>query len=136
MNKEELSEWFWKKLNSCCPVYHLDYPDSVFWFYDEKIIRKIKLCKLNNQKINFNIKFSNNCLFEQNNKECYLYCDFEKIWTFFHKNNDTGYREIQKSIKNILIENPKLSKYTPLMRNLIWTDMMYENRSLSLITDI
>ena len=136
MNKEELSEWFWDKFNNCYPVKHIYYPNSIFWFYDEQFNRKIKLCKLNNQKLNFDVKFKDNCLFEQNIKDKYLFCNYDKIWIYFQIDNNDIYRQIQQNIIETLNENEKFKLYTPLVRNLIWKDMMRNNIYLTLITDI
>ena len=82
-NKEELTKWLIDKFNSCYPVTHTDYPKSIFWFYDKKITRKIKLCKINNQDITLPAIVTGICLFEENYKNNYFNCDYHEIWTFF-----------------------------------------------------
>ena len=131
MNKEELTKWFWNKFNSCYPVTHIDFPDSVFWFYDEKIMRKLKLCEINKTEINkteFKIKFKNNCLFEHDTRNKYLYCDYLEIWKIVEDNYEFSYREIQDTIHNILNENEKLKGCSPLKRNIIWYSYMNDNK--------
>ena len=113
MKKEELSEWFYDKFNSCYPVVHDDYPDSIFWFYDERYVRKIKLCKLNNQKISLINKVNGICLFEQDFKNKHLWCNYDEIWSFFKQNYKDNYNEIQSIIKEILSDTTKLNVYTP-----------------------
>ena len=113
MTKEELTIWFWNKFNSCYPVVHDDYPDSIFWFCDPNYIRKIKLCKLNNQKIILPNKVIGTCLFEQDSKYSCLYCKFDEIWLFFKQNYKDNYDDIQSLIKEILSDTTKLNVYTP-----------------------
>ena len=116
MTKEELSNWFWCKLFSCYPVKHDDYPNSIFWFYDEKIVRYIKLCKLNNQKIKLPNKVKGVCLFEQNINAKHLWCDYDEIWSFFEKNYMNEYNNIQLFIKEILSDDTKLNDHIPLVK--------------------
>ena len=113
MNKEELTKWFINKFSSCYPVKHDDLPDGIFWYYDEKFIRKIKLCKLNNQEITLPDKVKGTCLFEQDLKNKYLWCDNEEIWNFFRNNYIDNYDDIQSLIKAILSDTTKLNVYTP-----------------------
>ena len=113
MTKEEISNWFINKLTSCYPVKHYDYPDSILWFYDENFIRKIKLCKLNNQYISLPNKVSGICLFEQNIKNKVLSCDYNEIWCFFKTNYINNYSDIQSLIKDLLSDTTKLNVYTP-----------------------
>ena len=112
MTKEELTIWFWNKFNSCYPVIHDDYPDSIFWFYDERYVRKIKLCKLNNQKIISPNKVIGTCLFEQDFKTKYLWCNYDDIWLFFKQNYKDNYNDVQLLIKEILSDTTKLNVYT------------------------
>ena len=113
MTKEELTNWFWNKFNLCYPVTHDDFPNSVFWFYDQNYIRKIKLCKLNNQEITLHNKVTGTCLFEQDLKNQYLWCDNDNIWSFFEQNYNTNYDDIQSIITDILSDTTKLNVYTP-----------------------
>lgn len=112
MEKEELSKWFYNKLNSCYPVKHDDYPNDIFWFYDEQIVRKIKLCKINNTEITIT-KVKGTCLFEQNLTNKNLWCDYNIIWSFFEKNYNVNYSDIQSLITSILSEPDKLNVYIP-----------------------
>jgi len=113
MEKEELTKWFIDKFNSCYPVAHDNYPDSIFWFHDELYTRKMKLCKLSNQKITLPNKISGECLFEQDFNSKYLWCDYNEIWSFFEKNDIYNYDKIQSSIKDILSDTTKFSVFTP-----------------------
>ncbi len=112
MTKDELTDWFWNKFNSCYTVTHDDYPDSIFWFYSEQFVRKLKLCKLNNQDITLPDKIKGCCLFEQSFKIKKLYCDYNIIWRFFKQNYKDDYDEIQLFINDILSDTIKLNAYT------------------------
>ncbi len=51
MNKEELSKWFWNKFNSCYPVKHEDFTESIFMFYDEQFLRQRKLYRVLDEEL-------------------------------------------------------------------------------------
>ena len=74
MSEEELKVWFFDRLNSCYPVIHDDYPNRLYWFYDEKFIRKMKLCRLSGTEVKLPVNVNGRCLFEQDIKNKYLYC--------------------------------------------------------------
>ena len=117
MSKEELATWFINKLTSCYPVIHDNYSNRIFWFYDEKYVRKLKLCKLNNQEISLPNKVYGVCLFEQNIKTMNLWCDYDNIWSFFESNYINKYNDIQLLINDILSDYTKLNVYTPVRRS-------------------
>ena len=116
MTKEEISNWFINKIRSCYPVVkHEDYPDSILWVYDEKYVRKLKLCKLNNQEIILHNKVKGHCLFRQDLKSQYLWCDYDEIWSFLESNYSYNYNENKLLIKKILSDYTKLNAYTPII---------------------
>ena len=114
MTEQELKVWFFDRLNSCYPVIHDDYPDSILWFYDKQFIRKFKLCKLSGEENELPSKVSGRCLFEQYMKNKVLYCDFDEIWSVFYKEYSDNYNDVQRLIKSLLEEEAKLKMYTPL----------------------
>ena len=95
MTKEELKIWFWNKFNNCYYVVHDDYPKSLFMYYDKKIIRKMKLCKISGEKYNMQNKISGVCLFEQDYKNKSFYLNYDEITQFFFKNYSTNYNKIK-----------------------------------------
>lgn len=113
MTKEEITKWFIDKFNSCYPVKHDDLPYSIFYYYDEKYIRKLKLCKLNNKYFTSPTEVKGYCLFEQDAATEDLWCDYLEIWAFFKKNYINNYDEIQSLITEILSDDNKLNVYTP-----------------------
>lgn len=128
MNKEEITEWFWNKFDSCYPVKCDDYPNRIFWLHDEKVIRKIKLLKLNNEKIDFEVKFKYNCLFEQNIEFNYFYNDYIEIWSFLEDNYINNYRSVQSIIKDIISDDYNLKPYTPFIKKGICKNILYDKR--------
>ena len=108
MTKEELSTWFWDKFNSCYPAIHHDYPESIFWYYDDKVLRKIKLCKLDGKEFT-QTKVTGVWLFEQDFKNQYLYCNYDKILLFFYENYSDNFYDIQSLIKDVIKETDKMS---------------------------
>jgi len=114
MTKEELTIWFVRKFNSCYPVSIPDNDTRLLWFYDEKVIRKIKLCKIENNKYYKPKTVKGTCLFDMHISNRYLYCDLNTIWKFFEKNYSENYDKIQSLIIEIIKNNiSKLSYYTP-----------------------
>lgn len=111
MTEKELKNWFMNKINSCYAVKHIDYPDSIFWFYDENKLRKIKLCNINNE-INLNNNVSGVCLFEINLTNYTFYCDYSNIWSYLKMNYSDNYTDIQIFIKSLLNKNNNLNSLT------------------------
>ena len=103
MTEQELKQWFINKFNDCYQVKHIDYPDSIFMFYDPKVTRYIKLCKLSGQTINLT-KASGVCLFEQDYDAKYLYIDYDNIYMFIKSNGVPLLTEIKIYIHSWLTE--------------------------------
>lgn len=112
MNEEQLKKWFFDKFNSCYPVKHDNLPESIFWFYDELFIRKIKICKLNNQIVKTPSKVTGICLFEMDFKNDWFNCDYDYIWTVLKDKYINNYDDIQALIKKWLIDD-NFSNITP-----------------------
>jgi len=134
MTKEELTNWFCNKFNSCYPVTHDDYPKRIFWYYEEKFVRKLKLCKLNNQDITLPNKVKGECLFVQDLNNEYLWCDNKEIWEFLKQNYSDTYDEIQSLIKNIMSDTTKLNVYTPQYVFLSIREIMSDTTKLNVYT--
>ncbi len=133
MTKDELTKWFVNKFNSCYPVIHDDYPEHIFWFYDEKYIRKLKLCKLNNNKLSYD-KIKGYCIFNQDKQYNYLWCDYGEIWSFVEKNYTDNYNGVQSIIKKILVDNYKLIGYNIAYDNILLSYGTLEVNKLNLYT--
>lgn len=103
MTEIELKQWFFDKLYNCYPVKNSEYPDSIFWLYDDQFIRKMKLCRLSDKEITYPSNITGKCLFEQDIKYKYLHCDFDEIWRFFYNEGYNGYDTVKQLIKNWLI---------------------------------
>lgn len=134
MSEEELKIWFCNKFNSCYPVKHDDYPESVFWYYDESYMRKLKLCKINNQEITLPTKVSGVCLFEQDSKNKRFNCDYEEIWHIFEDKYSTNYFGVQSLIASWLKEIDKLSVLTPIRDTKGRFCKLKDTRKLSVLT--
>jgi hypothetical protein len=113
MNKEELRKWFNNKFNLCYSITHSDYPNCIYWYYDEQIARKIKMCKICNSDYIITNQIKGICLFEQNVFTKKLWCDYDEVWSFFITNYSTDYNEVKCLILEILLDNEKLFLYTP-----------------------
>jgi len=133
MTKEELSTWFWDKFNSCYPVVHSDYPESIFWYYDDKVLRKIKLCKLDGKEFN-QTNITGVCLFEQDFKFGHLNCDYDKIWSFFYENHSDSYSGVQSLITSILEDSDKMKVLTPVQFNISKTEKLEDSDKMKVLT--
>jgi len=123
MTEQELKQWFWNKFSSCYYVVHEDYPKSLFMYYDEKFIRKIKLCKLGGKDIKMPSVISGICLFEQDYKNGYLYMDYDEITDFFYKNYSKDYFRVKEMVTGWLKDSEKMSMLSPnyqLRRDRSW----------------
>lgn len=111
MNKEEISNWFQDKLNSCYVIQNSDYKKHLFLTYDKQYIRKLKLGKLNNQKITLPNKPKGICMFTQNLKHNMMYFNYDIIAEIFNNNNIVNYDNIQLIISDVLskCDFPKLN---------------------------
>ena len=118
METKELKEWFWNKFNSCYYVVHEDFPQSLFMFYDEMFIRKMKLCKLcklSGKEVVFPKKPLGICLFEQDYKNKHLYMSYSEISHFLYKNYSSkcvDWVEIRKLVDSWLKETEKVNVLT------------------------
>ena len=136
MDVEELKVWFFDKLYSCYSVKNDDYPNNIFWFYDESFVRKVKLYKLNNKEISLPLKVKGKgvCLFDQDLKNKSLWCDYDEIWSVFEKEYMYNYIDIQSLIKGWLEEDSKLNVYTPAFNFLCHTKGLEEDSKLNVYT--
>jgi len=134
MTKEELTIWFFDKFNSCYPVKHVDFPDSIYWINDEQYLRKLKLCKLNNTHINLPNKVNGKCFFRQDLKSEYLWCNSIEIWSFFEKNYKYNYDDIQSLIKEILSDTTKLNVYTSAYEDIHLRFVLSDTTKLNVYT--
>ena len=104
LSKRELKKWFLEKFNNCYYVVHKDYPRSFFMYYDEMLIRKMKLCKLSGKEFVYPEKPSGVCLFEQDYENEYLYMNYDEIVSFFFQNYSSRWLEIKELINSWLKE--------------------------------
>jgi hypothetical protein len=131
-NKAELIDWFWEKFNSCYLVKHEDLPESIFMFYDPQYIRKLKLANISGEKIN-KTDITGFCLFQQDWKNNYLYCNFGEIWDHLYYNYSTNYIEINQFIKDRLKEHSKMSVLTPFRLHRINGAVLEEHSKMSVL---
>ena len=68
MTEEELKKWFWDKYNSCYPYKHVQFPDSIFMYYDINFIRAKKLATILNKDFEYPTEVKGNCLIEYTTK--------------------------------------------------------------------
>ena len=113
MNKEELKIWFWKKFDSCYPVTHVDYPKSIFYYYDKQYLRQKKLSRITGEALEYPSAVQGICLFEQDEKNGYLWINYYEIWSFFESNYSSNYADIKELISVWLKETTKLKPLTP-----------------------
>ncbi|MCK9477613.1 MAG: hypothetical protein M0R46_16985 [Candidatus Muirbacterium halophilum] len=113
MTKEEIQIWFRNKFNSCYGVVHDDYPESIFMYYDPQFIRQKKLSRIVGEEIEYPIKPTGICLFEQDYKNGYLFMNYDEITSFFYENYSNNWLEIKELISTMLKDDSKLQILTP-----------------------
>ena len=113
MTKEEIQIWFRNKFNSCYGVLHEDFPESIFMYYDPQFIRQKKLSRIVGEEIEYPIKPTGICLFEQDYKNGYLWMNYGEITSFFYKNYSPDWLEVKELISDMLKEYSKLQVLTP-----------------------
>ena len=111
---DKLKTWFWDKFNSCYLVKHEDYPESIFMYYDPQYVRKMKLAKISGEEIYKN-NITGLCLFEQDWKNKWFYCNFVEIWDYLYDNYSKNYTDAEQFITDRLEEHTKMSVLTPCM---------------------
>jgi hypothetical protein len=112
MTKKELKEWFWDKFNNCYKVIHIEFPDSIFMFYDINYIRAKKLANILGKELNPPTEINGICLCEISVTYFVIYFDYNEIWSFFEQNYNSDYKEIQKLINSWLKEHDNLKDLT------------------------
>ena len=55
----------------------------------------------------------NNWYFEQNEKNCVIWCQTDRVWLFFETNYSSKYTDIQSIIRNLMERHYKLRGLTP-----------------------
>ena len=137
MKTEELKKRFWEKFNNCYYVVHEDYPRSLFMYYDEKFIRKIKLYKITGEKIiETPNKPSGVCLFEQDYKDGYFYIDYDEMISFFYKNYSSNWQEIRLLVDSWLKESDKVGVLTTIIPAFLSTCVLKESDKVGVLTTI
>ena len=136
MTEEQLKEWFWDKFNSCYSVKHDNYPDTIFMIYDINFIRAKKLANILDKDVKYPIEVKGDCLFQQNFKIGYLWCDYQEIWSFFKKNYSSNSKEISNLIKGWLEEHDKLKVLTPKLMSRTRLILLEEHDKLKVLTPV
>ena len=119
MTKEELKIWFWKKFDSCYPVTHDDYPQKIYYYYDKQYLRQKKLCRITGEALEYPSVVYGKCLFEQDEKNDYLWINYYEIWSFLEVNYSSNYNDIKELISEWLKETTKLKVLTPCCNTIV-----------------
>ncbi|MCK9415981.1 hypothetical protein M0Q97_04905 [Candidatus Dojkabacteria bacterium] len=134
MTKEEISKWFRNKYNSCYPVVHKDYPESIFMIYDEQFLRQKKLARILDEDVIYPSKIEGICLFHLDYKNRWFDCNYNEFWLFLYDNYSSNYYDIQTLIKNLLVEHDKLQVLTPHLPSQSSADILVEHDKLQVLT--
>ena len=113
MTEEKLKIWFWDKFNSCYPVEHKGFQNSIFMYYDPNFIRSKKLANILNKDVEYPTEIKRVCLFRQDFDSESLLCDYNRVWMFFLSNFSRNDQEIRDLIKGWLEEHDKLKILRP-----------------------
>ena len=132
---DKLKTWFWDKFNSCYLVKHEDYPESIFMYYDPQYVRKMKLAKISGEEIYKN-NITGLCLFEQDWKNKWFYCNFVEIWDYLYDNYSKNYTDAEQFITDRLEEHTKMSVLTPCPISYCLTRLLEEHTKMSVLTPL
>ena len=135
-SEEELKQWFWAKFLSCYYVKHDDYPNSIFMIYDKQFLRKVVINSILGKPIDYPKEVKGLCLFYQDYKNGYLWCDRFEIWSFLEKNYRDNYTDTQALIKGWLSEADKLNVLTPYIHTLVPSQVLSDADKLNVLTPI
>ena len=103
-----------EKWNSCIWMTHEDHPGDIVMIYDKQFIRQKKLNSLfDEEEIVFNKTPDSVVLFYQDYKNGYLRCDYSEIWSILESKYRLKYNDIKLLIKEVLLEDNKLTQLTP-----------------------
>ena len=130
---DKLKTWFWDKFNSCYLVKHEDYPESIFMYYDPQYVRKMKLAKISGEEIYKN-NITGLCLFEQDWKNKWFYCNFVEIWDYLYDNYSKNYTDAEQFITDRLEEHTKMSVLTPVTDFFDKYKALEEHTKMSVLT--
>ena len=106
---EELIKWFNNYFDNCYYVKHVDYPESIFMFYDINYARQLKLAKLEGIDYVEKTEVTGVCLFEQDWKNNFFRCNFIIIYCYLRDNYSFSYDDFQSFIKDRLEEQSKMN---------------------------
>ena len=112
----------------------MTYQIVFFMIYDINFIRAKKLANIINKDVEYPTEVKGVCLFEQDLKNEWLCCDYEKIWTFFKNNYSGNSQEISDLIKGWLEEHNKLKILTPMYLYFHQFSMLEEHDKLKVLT--
>ena len=116
MTKQELQEWFYKKMFNCYRVKHKTDPNIKYWVYDKQFIRDCKLSGVLGDEIIYPTEHTGDILFEQDLKIKTIWCNYKIIWSFFESNYKNDYQEVKDLIKEFLGEADNYKECTPQLR--------------------
>ena len=108
MNKET----FLNILNNCIKITNDKQPELVFYYYDQNLMRKIKLNSILDKNINIDNINIDNILFEDYLKKHVLWINYDKIWNKVALNYNINYNETKELIESWLKDDPNWKQYT------------------------
>ena len=101
-------------------------------YYDTQFIRQKKLSRIVGEEIEYPIRPTGICLFEQDYKNGYLYIDYVEITSFFYKNYSSKWSDIKELIQGWLKEDSKL--LTPVFLSFSNIMSLKEDSKLQVLT--
>ena len=124
LSKEELTQWFWNKFNSCYLIKDPNIKGNFHLYYNKGYARKKRINVLLGNKLD--IKIPSVCqgtwFFELDYRNGYLVCD-DEIWSFFENNYSSYsnhvhgysvvYNHVRELIKEIIKDDDRLNKLEP-----------------------
>ena len=106
-----MEDWFVPLLNQLTEKTSDNYPGSIFW-----------------------VNENNKVYMEHDQKNKWLWVDYDEIWSYFYKNYSHNYKEISKLIQGLVGEHLNLWGITPLNGTVAQTKWVGEHLNLWGIT--
>ena len=134
MTDDEIKTLLFDIITSCYQSENVIYHNIIFYIYDEKFIRKVKVNKLNNNKIKMKLpnKVNGECIFYViNNIPAYIHINYDYIFKYLFNNRYNNIIDNYGIIENY---KEKISEIISNIMNEYDTSTTYDTNNTSWFT--
>ena len=107
ISEKELKDWFWSKFDDCYSVYYDMDTRPYYMYYDSKVIRQMKLCKVSGNIFSLSDNTpdpSGICLFNKDHNDGHLYLT-KTLFTVIENNYRYRWEDNKNLINSWLYES-------------------------------